>query len=169
MLPVRSAKPHGRACSSSSIVPRFPGFCLMLLFLASFWPLRKLSNLSTTIKRHLYVVITTHSSWMAKDPRGGHTKDQTSTLEFLLLSKDRARNIGVAPFHDEHRKQICITVKSDNVDLEVDKRLYIPPSITCLQDYTANLSHLLQLENGIIMGDFNAQPGSPRREQFADE
>ena len=58
---------------------------------------------------------------------------------------------------DPHIEAVGIEIQTqrNNENVKI-VNLYIPPSSSCNPGYQANINHLLELENAVILGDFNA-------------
>lgn len=98
----------------------------------------------------------------------------SSRDNFTILRKDRGKNTGgglafilhnsvkyqtvtlpIPGNQDKFLEQQGIIIKSGSSQITL-VNLYIPPPSSCEPGYKANIEHLLNLENSIILGDFNA-------------
>lgn len=103
-----------------------------------------------------------------------HRSKLTNIGQFSLVRKDRGSNKGgglafiihdsltYRPFSppptrepDNHLEQMGIKLISGNSDISI-MNLYIPPSSSCESGYAANIDHLLNMNDCLIVGDINA-------------
>lgn len=76
---------------------------------------------------------------------------------------------------DAHLEQMGIAIKSGLNEINL-VNVYIPPQSGCSAGYKASIAHLLDMEDGVIMGDFNAhnelwhsQLSNDRGDDLADQ
>ena len=97
-----------------------------------------------------------------------NTKSKLSDIpNFTTLRHDRAKDSGGGliffihedlPFqrinnttNDDHLEYLAIKIGDTTI-----ANIYIPPTSSCAPNYSPNIDNLLQLENALILGDFNA-------------
>lgn len=89
--------------------------------------------------------------------REDREKDKGGSIAFLVHSDIKFRTIKLNINHSQldSMEQQAIAVMSLNSEVTLIN-VYIPPSSSCPNAYVANISHLLNSDDCIVMGDFNA-------------
>lgn len=88
--------------------------------------------------------------------RQDRAKNKGGGLAFIVHNTLPHRSISIPPSHpDPHPEQQSIVIRAVNKDFTITN-VYIPPNSSCASGYLASIAHLLQTQDHIILGDFNA-------------
>lgn len=92
--------------------------------------------------------------------RHDRTQDEGGGLAFIVHNSIPFQSIDLPSprQYDIHLEQQAIKIKSNESYVTL-VNLYIPPRSSCAAGYRLDVSHLLQTEDSLILGDFNAHHG----------
>ena len=76
-------------------------------------------------------------------------------LALIIHESILYKDITIRGTNDGTMESQVIKIEFDNTNLHV-ANVYIPPTSSCPNDYTASIKSLLNLENAVILGDLNA-------------
>ena len=98
--------------------------------------------------------ITSSGNYIARKDR---ERDNGGGLAFVLERnfKCKVTNTPAPPNPDNIIEVMSISIKTEETEIEI-ANVYIPPVNSIGKHYHPSITHLLQRENRIILGDFNA-------------